>query len=427
MPMKDWLHWPWANQRTARSRDKPIEDKTDGEQLPPVEYRAASYNRGDRSLQSSEMIYAAVARVASSLAVMPLHLMRGGEICWDHPLNRLVCYAPSARMNAYDWKCTMQANRQEAGRAYSVIRRAADGVTPLRLVHVPPERVVDVVVESTDEVWHRVTWESGTVEWIPDCDMIFLRGLSSNGVKGVSLRAVLGDALEYDSRVRDYMTQQMDGVNSTVTINVPNTGLAMEKQVALIDEFWKIYKASGGKAVVLQGGMTLNDVTRSPIDAKALDIDKQTANRVATVNMIPPHMLGDRTDTSFATAEQDALEFRQTTLLSVVTQWETELERKLLTYEMVTRDGYHFAFDMRALLRADAMTMANKHMAEIRSGVKTINEARREEGDGPVEGGDTLLISKDLAPLTVVIAQAMAAQEASANNTAPAKPRGKRR
>lgn len=390
MALKDWL--PWVRKapknKTARSRDKPEAD-----------WQTASFTRADRHLQNSEIIYSAVARVSGSLALMPLTLRRGGEIVWDHPLHRLVYYDPTPRMNVFEWKRAMQANVQDQGRAYSAIRRGADGVSVVRLELLDPTRVTDVIVNATDEVWHYVSHEDGTTEWIPDCDMIFLRGLSTNGVHGVSQHSVLQGALEYDQKVRDYTAKAMDGVNSTITINVPNTGLSPEKQKAIIDEFWELYTKTGGKAVVLQGGMTLSDVTRSPIDTNAADVSRQTANRVATVNMMPAHMLGDRSDTSFATAEQDMLEFRQTTLLSLITMWETELDRKLLTWDMI-REGYAFTYDMKSLLRADSVSMANKHATNIRAGVQTINEARREEDLPPVAGGDVPLISRDLAPLT---------------------------
>lgn len=385
----DWLRGIFrARSGTSRSRDEP-----------GAQWQSVGYTTGDRHMMGSEMIYSAVARVSNTMASMKLNLYKDGQIYAEHPLNRLVSYEPSPRVNAFEFRRTMQANAQDAGRSYAVIRRAADGVTPLRLEIADPYRVIDVIVRQTDEVWHRVSWEDGTDEWVPNVDMICLRGMSTNGVHGISQHTVLRGALDYDRAVKQYTSQQMTGVNSTITITVPGTGLSKEKQQKIIDEFWEVYQKSGGKAVLLQGGMTLGDLTHSPFDAQAAEIGKMTANRVATVNMVPPHLLGDYSDTSYSTAEQDMIEFRQTTLLSLVVQWETELDRKLLTWEAINKDRLAFHFDMGGLMRADTITMANKHSISVRCGTQTINEARKEDGLPPVEGGDVPLVSRDLAPL----------------------------
>lgn len=102
------------------------------------------------------------------------------------------------------------------------------------------------------------------------------------------------------------------------------------------------------------------------------------------------------------------LEFQQMTLLGWVSQWETELDRQLLTWEMI-RAGYHFKFRMDVLQRGDTLSMANKHSISIRAGKMTVNEARAEDGLPAVDGGNELLISRDLVPLTVALEQAKAA------------------
>lgn len=374
------------------------------QQVMPDGGRAASATVGDVHMLGSEMIYSAVARVANTVALMPLRLYKGDEEAFDHPLDRLVAYDPGPRYNAFEWRRTMQANVCDSGRAYSVIRRGADNVTPVNLQQVAPERVWEIVVQETDEIWYRITWDD-RIEYVPSCDMLSLRGVSANGVRGVSQHSVLRGALQYDRQIKSYSLQQMDGVNSTVVITVPNTGLSPARQAEIVKEFNQIYRESGGKAIVLQGGMQASDLKRSPVDTDVTAVEKATANRIATVNLVPPHMLGDYSDTNYATAEQTMLEYQQMTLLSWIVQWETECDRKLLTWQML-RDGYHFAMDMRALQRADVLAMANKHSISIRSGKMTINEARAEDNLPPVEGGNVPLISRDLMPLDIAIEQA---------------------
>lgn len=391
-----------------RPRDAPVTDQTQtaAASAPPDGSRQAPRTLGDLHLLGSEMIYSAVSRVANTVALMPMHLYKGDQIDTHHPLNRLISYAPGPRYHAFEWRRTMQANATDTGRAYSVIRRAQDGVTVASLEQVDPQRVWELIT-PTDEVWYRIQWDDRT-EYVPSCDMFALRGISANGVRGISQHTVLGGALEYDRQIKRYSLNQMDSVNGTIVITVPNTGMSPDRQKEVIKEFLKVYEESGGKAVVLQGGMTASDLSKSPVDTDLSEVEKATANRIATVNLVPPHMLGDYSDTNYATAEQTMLEFQQMTLLSWVTQWETEADAKLLTWQMIC-EGYHFVMDMRVLQRADVLTMANRHSISIRSAKLTINEARAEDNLPPVPGGDVPLISRDLVPLDIAIDQARTA------------------
>ena len=147
--------------------------------------------------------------------------------------------------------------------------------------------------------------------------------------------------------------------------------------------------------------MTATTLTQSPVDAQSLDVERVTKNRVATVYNIPPHMLGDYSDSRYSTNEQSTQEYLTLTIMPIVAQWEQQLNLKLLTWRERC-EGYYFAFDLDELLRADQSTQAEVNQKGIRNGYKTINEVRRKEGKPPVSGGDLPMVSKDLAPLEAV-------------------------
>lgn len=352
-------------------------------------------------MTGNESVFAAVSKTANALASMPFHLYKGAEVDYTDPLERLITYAPNDRMTAFCWRQTMLTNVGYLGSAYSVIRRGADGVTPVRLSVVDPAKVTPYIVQEEDSIWYHVMWDDDSTEWVHNSDMFVLRNLSANGEKGISQRDVLKDSLEYDQQIKTLSLRQLQGVNNCIAVTVPSTGLIEEKRKAIIKQLLDTYEESEGRVVILQGGMTAGNIGGSSIDPRVVDIEKMTKNRVATVTNVPPHMLGDYSDTSYATAEQDMLEFLQLTMLPWVTQMEEELDRKLLTWEQVS-NGWHWKGDMTALTRADTTAMANKHQQAIRGGWMTVNEVRREDNLPPVQGGDRLLISRDLLPLDMV-------------------------
>ena len=98
------------------------------------------------------------------------------------------------------------------------------------------------------------------------------------------------------------------------------------------------------------------------------------------------------------------LEFLQLTMLPIVTAYEQELNRKLLTSEERAQ-GYHFRFSMDAILRADAATQAEVNYKDIRSATRTPDEIRAQRGDPPLPNGigSVAMISQDLAPLEYTV------------------------
>lgn len=386
---------------SGSGRDKKVQAAERGGLPAGSGWRSIGRGSADMTARSSEALYAAAARVSNTLACMPVHLYQGEAVAAEEPLERLISFAPNDRMTAYTWRQTMQVNMILSGNAYSIIRRGADGITPAALQVVDPIRVTPVLIDTLDAVWYRVIQEDGKIGWYAGTEIIHLRNISGTGLVGLSPRDILRETLDYDARVKRHGLQQLEGVNRGVVLTVPQTGLSPGQRDKLIKEFNDMYEESDGRVVLLQGGMTATAISQNAVDPKLLDAERIMRNRVATVNVIPPHMLGDYSDTSFATAEQTMQEYLQTTIVPYVTQWEEELARKLLTYRMVT-SGYRFRFDMRALQRADTAAMAQKHSLGIRGGWITPNEARAEDGYPPVPGGDELIISRDLLPLKMV-------------------------
>lgn len=364
--------------------------------------RGVMRTRGDYTMTNSEAIYAAVSRISNTIAELPIHLYKGQELQADHPLERMIAYAPNPCMTPFIFRQTMEANRNNEGNAYALMVPDASGRTA-QLDVLDPTRVVPMREAETREMWYQLLLEEGKTAMVHNSSMIVLRHMSANGERGVRPVDVLRGTLNYDKDIKEFSSKQLEGVNTGVVLNVPGVGLSEDRKKKIIDQFMTAYRESGGRLVVLEGGVTATTLTQSPVDAKVLDVERITRNRVATVYNIPPHMLGDYSDTSYATAEQSMLEYLQMTITPIVTQWEDELNRKLLTWEML-KQGFGFRFNLSQLWRADVKTMAEMHQMAIRSGWMKPNEVRTPEGLPADPDGDTLMISRDMVPLSVALA-----------------------
>lgn len=391
------------NKPGTRARDKPVKNAAPAQ----PSARAVTLTRrtrGDASMTGSEAIYAAVSRIANTIACMPIHLYKGWELQENDPLEKLISYAPNPCMTGYSFRQAMQACCGNEGCAYALIVPERDTVTVKRLDVLDPAYVSTWREKDTREIWYKISDpDTGMEMWADSGSVIAIRMMSSNGERAIRPIDVLRGTLAYDASIKEFSVKQLEGVQSGVMLTVPQNGmLGATERKNLVEQFLDTYDDSGGRVCILEGGMTATTFNQSPVDAKVLDVERITRNRVATVYNIPPHMLGDYTDTSYSTAEQQMHEYLQLTILPIVTQWEAELNRKLLSWARVS-EGYAFRFDMQALLRADAATMADANQKAIRGGWKTPNEVRKAEGLPPDPDGDVLMAARDMAPLKTIL------------------------
>lgn len=378
----------------AQARDKPGVRGTRN-------LRMLNRPRADATIQGNEAIYAAVSRISNTIAAMPIHYYKGYEIQTDHPLERLMSLEPHPNFTAFGWRQTMEVMRNTEGNAYALRILDNFGQT-VRLDILNPLKVTPQIDPEDGSIWYAITMDDGQQALAPGFLVINLRHMSANGIKGIRPIDVLRKSLDYDTQVKAMSLDQLDGVNHGVALTIPSTGLSQEAKDEAVDRFLETYEKSGRSVVILEGGMTATNFSSSPVDAQLLDVERITRNRVATVYNLPPHLLGDYTDTSFGTAEQQMMEYLQLTITPIVEQWEEELNRKLISPEDYAA-GYRFRFDVNTLTRADVKTTAERNQMAIRGGWRKPNEVRAELGLPPDPVGDLLMSSRDLIPLRIAV------------------------
>ena len=278
--------------------------------------------RADVTLQGHEAIYAAVTRIANTVASIPVHVYKGRERQDTHPLEKLLNLSPNPSMSAYIFKQTMEAFRNTEGMAYALIIR--DGLGEItRLDVLDPTRVRPLIERDSREIWYDITLE-GKMYPIPGYMVLALKHMSANGISGIRPLDVLRGSLDYDAEVKEISLNQLDGINHGVMLEVPGQALDETRKAQIVADFLDAYESSGQRVLVLEGGIKATTFNQSPVDAQLMDVERITRNRVATVYNLPPHMLGDYSDTSFSTAEQQMQEFLQLTIIPIVQHWEDE-------------------------------------------------------------------------------------------------------
>jgi len=358
--------------------------------------------RGDYTLQNSELLFSAVSRISNALSTMPIQLYKNGAAV-KNDLNDLLASEPNPSLTACQLIKTMEACRCTTGNAYAI--KVMDGKGSVeRLDLLDPARVQPVMDQDSGELWYQIQTDKGKVLYVHNWYMIHVPFISTNGYTGVNPVSVLYDTINYAENIQAFSKAQLEqGVNAAIVLEAP-ANLGEAQKAAMVQSFMKTYRETSGNVLLLESGVTAKSLNLSPVDTKLFEVEKITRSKVAMVYNLPPHLLGDYSDTSFSSQEQQMLEFLQLTMLPIVTAYEQEFDRKLLTRGQ-RKKGLHYKFDMNALLRADASTMAEVNYKAVRSAWKTVNEIRAENSLPPLPAaiGDVPMISQDLGTLQYTV------------------------
>ena len=358
--------------------------------------------RGDYTLRNSELLFAAVSRISNSLSTMPIQLYRGSTPV-KNDLNDLIGFAPNPNISSCQMFKTLEACRCTSGNCYAMKIFYARG-TLERIDVLDPARVTPILEKDKGELWYKISPEEGSEFYVHNFYIIHVPFISTNGYSGVNPVSVLYDTLEYSENIESFSKQQLEqGVNAAIVLEAP-ANLGDQQKTAMIESFMQTYRETSGNILLLESGVQAKSLNLSPVDSKLFEVEKITRSKVAMVYNIPPHLLGDYSDTSFNSQEQQMLEFLMLTMLPIVRAYEQELDRKLLTKEQ-RRRGMHFRFDMEAILRADAATQADVDYKAVRSGWKTVDEIRANRYLPALPGGigKKALVSQDLATLEYTV------------------------
>lgn len=357
---------------------------------------------GDYTLRNSELIFAAVSRISNALSAMPVQLYKGAKPVYNE-LNDLISFSPNPLMTSCQFFKTMEACRGTSGDCYALKVYPPGSAIP-RIDVLDPTKVHPVIEEKSGELWWKIQPDVGKEMYVHDFYMIHVPFISTNGIGGISPVSVLFDTLKYAQSIQVFNAEQLEhGVNSAIVLEAP-ANLGQDQKAAVVNDFMETYRETSGNILLLESGVQAKTLNLSPVDSKLFEVEKITRSKVAMVYNIPPHLLGDYSDTSFSSQEQQMLEFLMLTMLPIVTAYEQELNKKLLTYAQ-RKQGYHYKFDMDSVLRADAATQAEVDYKAVRSGWKTVDEIRYSRNLPALPGGygKYALVSQDLATLEYTV------------------------
>lgn len=156
--------------------------------------------------------------------------------------------------------------------------------------------------------------------------------------------------------------------------------------------------AQGRRIVRLSGSMQFIDSSVSNADAELLEVRKYSVLDICRFFGVHPYMVFADQSTNYKEAENSQINFLNQTLQPLILQIEQEFSVKLLPRSR--RASERIRFDLSRLFATDLRTRAEYVKSSVEAGVMTPNEGRIFENREPIEGGDQLFITCNVAPIS---------------------------
>ena len=345
-------------------------------------------------------VFACVGIISQSLASVPLIMYeREGRLrtrAVDHPLYRVLHDQGNGEMTAFEVRETRLAHALLWGNAYAEIEYDANmqvaGLWPLA-----PDRVGIERDKSTGGLVYTYLMDNGQGYVLPAWRVQHLRYMIVGGVLGISPIRQAMNAIGLATATEEFGSNYFrNGSRPSIILKHP-AKLSKEAYERLRSSFAEKWAGlnNAHRINILEEGITPETIGIPPEEAQFLATRQFQVAEIARLYRVPLDMLADSATTTYASAEQHAINLRVYTLLNWARRDEQALMRDLLTPE--ERYRYYIEYLLDGLERADISTRAAALNTMRQGGAITANEWRERENLNPVEGGDVLLQPLNMA------------------------------
>lgn len=329
--------------------------------------------------------------IAGAIATLPIDIIKreSEEVrrpAVGHPLRRILTVKPNTWQTPSEFRRMLQSHLLLAGNAYA--RKVFVGTQLVGLIPLPVNRVTAEQLDST-AMKYKVLRKDGSSITFPQKEIFHLRGMSLDGVTGMSvlsnMRESLGLALQTEQAGARLFS---NGILAGGVIKHP--GKLSDNAARHLRESMEERNRgaqNSGKWILAEEGMTVEPISLSAEDAQWLGTRDFQRYDIAMFFGVPPHMIGatEKTTSWGSGIESQGIGFVTYTLTDWIKTWEESVKRDLLPEnEWETTDA---RFNANALLRGDFKTRWDGYVKALQWGVYSPDDIRRMEDQNPRPDG----------------------------------------
>lgn len=347
-------------------------------------------------------VWACVQVLAKGISMLPLVLMeQSGEMrrrATNHPLFPILHRRPNPEMTSTTWRSTMMVHLATRGNAY-VQKVYNRGGQLAQLWPLHPDQMEEIRRDDAGELQYHYRLENGRSKTFRANEIMHVRGMSEDGLQGMSPIEVARRAFDRKRSLEQYESAfWKNGARPGVVLK--STAAPNDKQAAQLLSSWdERYRGSvnSGKTALLPSHLSIETIGIPQSDAQFLESQKFSRSEIAAIFNVPAHMIGDLDRATFSNIAEQGQEFIDYTLGFWITQIEQTIEQSLLPER--ERGRFYPKFVVQALLRGNPTERAQAYSTGLQWGYYSINDIRELEDLNPIADGDTYFVPMNMQPL----------------------------
>ena len=351
---------------------------------------------------SISTVFRCVSAIAQDLAGMPLITYRqtdqGKERATDHYLYDVLHDQPNAWQTSFEWREMLMGHLLLRGNAYCLIQEGPRGFAD-QLIPLNPARMKVTQLPNRHLIYD-YTWETLRTERYTQDEIFHLKGLSSDGILGLSVVTLARQSMGLGLATEEYGARFFSQDASPGGILIVE-GTLDDDASKRLERSWAQGHAGRQNAhnvAVLEGGTKWEQVGLSNEDAQFLATRNFQIEEMARWFGVPLHRIGHTEKaTSWGTGiEQFNLGYIAYTLFPWLKRWEHSIQKTLILEES---RAVFVEFLIDHLLRGDTAARYTAYGAAIKDGWMNRNEVREKENMNQVPGLSEYLVPQNMATI----------------------------
>ena len=311
----------------------------------------------------------------------------GKELAPEHPNYKLLHSNPNGLMTSTVFHRAMAFSVLTQGNAYARIHRDTSmNITELELLN--PYEVEVLLSNNKKKVYYKL---EGKKTPLQSYEVIHIKGMTREGLVGISPLRQHADTLGLGLAEQEFASKFFAN-GATLSGVITKPGAMKIEQMERLGKSWKRTFSSVSKShktAILDDGMDYKQIGANAEQAQLLESRKFSVTEIARIYRVPPHMIGDLSQSTNNNIEHQGLEFSKYTMIPYFRAFEQEYNTKL--FKESEKEIYFCRFNVESLQRGDSAARTAMYVQGIQNGWLSPNEVRQMEGFNKREGGDIYL------------------------------------
>lgn len=352
----------------------------------------------DSSSLNAATYYACMLIRCNAIAKLPLKVMRsydsGAKVIKDHNLYDLLKLRPNPFMSAHDFIWATEFQRLEYGNAYWIKDFSSGKIKGLYIIDSTKMRILvdNIGLLGKNSVYYLYDDpKQGEILYRSE-EICHFKNFAINGIEGNSVKKYIRTIINQEKFSQNVINgRYKNGLQDPLVVTY-----AGDLDEARSNKIKKKFESMGGvknagKVVPIPSDFKIDQLTTKLVDNQFFELNGLNARNIANAFGVKSFQLNDLSKSTYANIEQQNRAFYSDTLQNPLTQYEQEIDYKLLTRDD-RGNGIYVRFNIDAMLRSEIDKRYSAYQTGIASGFLKISEAREKENLPFEEGTDRLII-----------------------------------